>query len=751
MARLTWQNVTAPSFEDALRATASAGQLFNQGFSGLGDVATGFRERAVRDNTADATAKLMQAAAAAGGGQAGRDAVNRILANGELGYRPQDLKPDFGTTVDTLLSNYLDRENTIAGTDQTRAYTDESRNRVSIANQKLPGELENQSLTNAGLVTQNEQDQRDLDLFNATFDNKVDVSDQSVATGAYNLASLGRQDEIARARFLFDLQRAAREGETALTNANVTGQVADNTADMRVETGVNTATADNFTARVNALTGQGDLMREEANMSLLPDEINVTTAETQASLDARQNKLDKTDPASVVEQLYFDVLSNGGSEQDVLARIRESGNKNLAAAYALYDTSQLAKIFKSSPDAVLAANEYSQPATTAIQSQLAEQQAQINTLPFGSAYDKFTSGNALSEMESRSAIRESFNPKDAEPSEYDDIWNSQGGVEDFVNELMTEYGTKVGYENVADLVMNFAEGSGWGPLQQQRSVAKQEIRDRLASMAQDFEDGTTARQVEGIKLLTGNIEAKQQRLTSAREALARAIDTGDQKKIEAARTRITEIEDSLGMNPDRTGQAPYAPVSPVQLVDPAAARFEQALRDAATSTPPMPADAQAPAVMVGPTVEAARGTNNTPGQVAPADVASTQLSMENVNFDQWNNMSTAERRAAGLPETALGFQNQEFVNDPVNWARKQIGMAPVSPNNAPAQRTIENPPSWFTNSTTPATTLADVPPQWAAARPSSNKQAVIDAWNRLSRREKSRVIKEERAALLNAQ
>jgi hypothetical protein len=165
----------------------------------------------------------------------------------------------------------------------------------------------------------------------------------------------------------------------------------------------------------------------------------------------------------------------------------------------------------------------------------------------------------------------------------------------------------------------------------------------------------------------------------------------------------------------------------------------------------MPADAQAPAVMVGPTVAAARGTKNTSGRAAPADTTSPQLSMENVNFDQWNNMSTAERRAAGLPETALGFQNQEFVNDPVNWARRQIGMAPVSPNNAPAQRTIENPPSWFTNSTTPATTLADVPPQWAAARPSSNKQAVIDAWNRLSRKEKSRVIKEERAALLNAQ
>lgn len=730
MARLTWQNVTAPSFEDALRATASAGQLFNQGFSGLGDVATGFRERAVRDNTSDATAKLMQAAAAAGGGQAGRDAVNRILANGELGYRPQDLSSDFGTTVDTMLSNYLDREGTIASTDQTRAYTDESRNRVSIANQKLPFEL------------------TELDLGNQTTAEELALNK---ALNPLTIAERTRQDRIANASFLYDVQRAAREGRTALTNANVLGRVADNTADMRVETGVNTATADNFTARVNALTGQGDLMREEANMSLLPDEINVTTAETQASLDARQKKLDKTDPASVVEQLYFDVLSNGGSEQDVLARIRESGNKNLAAAYASFDTSQLAKVFKSSPDAVLAANEYSQPATTAIQSQLAEQQAQINTLPFGSAYETFTSDNAMSEMEARASIKDSFKPSDADPEDYDRIWNSRGGVNDFVNEVMRDYGSKVGYENVADLVMNYAEGSGWGPLQQQDAVAKQEIRDRLASMAQDFEDGTTARQVEGIKLLTGNIEAKQQRLTSAREALARAIDTGDQKKIEAARTRITEIEDSLGMNPDRTGQAPYAPVSPVQLVDPAAARFEQALRDAATSTPIMPTDGQGLAIIGGPTVAAARGTNNTPGQVAPVDVASPQLSMENVNFDQWNNMSTAERRAAGLPETALGFQNQEFVNDPVNWARRQIGMAPVSPNNAPAQRTIENPPSWFTNSTTPATTLADVPPQWAAARPSSNKQAVIDAWNRLSRKEKSRVIKEERAALLNAQ
>lgn len=730
MARLTWQNVAAPSFEDALRATASAGQLFTQGFSGLGDVATGFRERAVRDNTADATAKLMQAAAAAGGGQAGRDAVNRILANGELGYKPQDLSSDFGTTVDTMLSNYLDRESTIAGTDQTRAYTDESRNRVSIANQKLPFEL------------------TELDLGNKT---KAEALALSTALNPLTIAERTRQDALARASYEDDLRRAAIEGRTAFVNADVLGQIADQTAATRVRTGTNNAAADYSAARVNALTGSRLLDKEQILQSTWDRELDLLNKQNTKRLDTEEAVLNKTDPASVIEKLYFDVFNKGGTEDDVRAIVRESEDSNLIAAFATFDTSKLSNVFKSSPDAVSAAGQYTQQATTAIETLLAEQQAQINTLPFGSAYDKFTSGNALSEMESRSAIRESFNPKDAEPSEYDDIWNSQGGVEDFVNELMTEYGTKVGYENVADLVMNFAEGSGWGPLQQQRSVAKQEIRDRLASMAQDFEDGTTARQVEGIKLLTGNIEAKQQRLTSAREALARAIDTGDQKKIEAARTRITEIEDSLGMNPDRTGQDPRAPVSPVQFVDPTAARFEQAMRDAATNTPPMPADAQAPAVMVGPTVAAARRTNNTPGPVAPADTTSPQLSMENVNFDQWNNMSTAERRAAGLPETALGFQNQEFVNDPVNWARRQIGMAPVSPNNAPAQRTIENPPSWFTNSTTPATTLADVPPQWAAARPSSNKQAVIDAWNRLSRREKSRVIKEERAALLNAQ
>lgn len=737
MARLTWQNVTAPSVEEALVGTTAAGRLFNQGLSGLGDVVTGFRERAVRDNTADATAKLMQAAAAAGGGQAGRDAVNRILANGELGYRPQDLKPDFGTTVDTLLSNYLDRESTIATTGQTRAYTDESRNRVSIANQKLPFELKELDLgnqTTAEALTQSK-------LMNPLL-----VEQQQFLNN-----DLERADEVGRAGQEAAVDVAAITGDTNRINENVLNEVAKQTAATRVRTGTNNAAADYSAARVRALTGSRLVDQEQITQSTWDRELGLLDEQNTKRLDTAEAVLNKTDPASVVEQLYFDVLSNGGSEQDVLARIRESGNKNLAAAYASFDTSKFSDVFKSSPDAILAANEYSQPATTAIQSQLAEQQAQINTLPFGSAYETFTSDNAMSEMEARASIKDSFKPSDADPEDYDRIWNSRGGVNDFVNEVMRDYGSKVGYENVADLVMNYAEGSGWGLLQQQDAVAKQEIRDRLASMAQDFEDGTTARQVEGIKLLTGNIEAKQQRLTSAREALARAIDTGDQKKIEAARTRITEIEDSLGMNPDRTGQAPYAPVSPVQLVDPAAARFEQALRDAATSTPIMPTDGQGLAIIGGPTVAAARGTNNTPGQVAPADVASPQLSMENVNFDQWNNMSTAERRAAGLPETALGFQNQEFVNDPVNWARRQIGMAPVSPNNAPAQRTIENPPSWFTNSTTPATTLADVPPQWAAARPSSNKQAVIDAWNRLSRREKNRVIKEERAALLNAQ
>lgn len=737
MARLTWQNVAAPSFEDALRGTYYAGDLFKNGFSGLGDVATGFRERAVRDNTADATAKLMQAAAAAGGGQAGRDAVNRILANGELGYRPQDLKPDFGTTVDTLLSNYLDRESTIATTGQTRAYTDESRNRVSIANQKLPFELKELDLGNKTTAEALTQSKRMNPLL---------VEQQQFVNNG-----LERADEVGRAGQEAAVDVAAITGDTNRINANVLKEVADKTAATRVRTGTNNAAADYSAARVRALTGSRLLDKEQIIQKTWDRELDLLNRQNTKRLDTEEAVLNKTDPASVIEQIYFDVFNKGGTEDDVRAIVRESEDPNLIAVFDTFDRSKLSNLFKSSPDAVSAAGQYTQSASIAIESLLEKQQAQINTLPFGSAYEKFTSNNAISEMEARASIKDSFKPSDTDPEDYDRIWNSRGGVNDFVNEVMRDYGSKVGYENVADLVMNYAEGSGWGPLQQQDAVAKQEIRDRLASMAQDFEDGTTARQVEGIKLLTGNIEAKQQRLTSAREALARAIDTGDQKKIEAARTRITEIEDSLGMNPDRTGQAPYAPVSPVQLVDPAAARFEQALRDAATSTPPIPADAQAPAVMVGPTVEAAKGTNNTPGQVAPADTTSPQLSMENVNFDQWNNMSTAERRAAGLPETALGFQNQEFVNDPVNWARRQIGMAPVSPNNAPAQRTIENPPSWFTNSTTPATTLADVPPQWAAARPSSNKQAVIDAWNRLSRREKSRVIKEERAALLNAQ
>jgi hypothetical protein len=257
MARLTWQNVAAPSFEDALRATASAGQLFTQGFSGLGDVATGFRERAVRDNTADATAKLMQAAAAAGGGQAGRDAVNRILANGELGYKPQDLSSDFGTTVDTMLSNYLDREGTIASTDQTRAYTDESRNRVSVANQKLPYELTKLDLGNKTEAESLAQSKRMNPLL---------VEQQEFVNNG-----LRRTDQFGEAVQPFLVEKGVTEAQTNAIKAKTDNAVTNATQLTDRDRRITEADTQLTQAQTNSLTAQDNLSVAQNNSAALPD------------------------------------------------------------------------------------------------------------------------------------------------------------------------------------------------------------------------------------------------------------------------------------------------------------------------------------------------------------------------------------------------------------------------------------------------------------------------------------------------
>lgn len=301
MARLTWQNVAAPSFEDALRGTYYAGDLFKNGFSGLGDVATGFRERAVRDNTADATAKLMQAAAAAGGGQAGRDAVNRILANGELGYKPQDLSSDFGTTVDTLLSNYLDRENTIAGTGLTRAQTTSAIDSNNRANEMQPYEIDNKvadtaykgALTSASIGGEKR----------AQLKFPEELKNQKLENTRLDIGNRQANSELNEYKYRIPGNRTIFDGTVA--TAIDKEAIRQATAPANLAAAINNANAGEVASEVNLTDTLGTRIVANNNYANLPD---VEAERLASAADARADS--QRERAEVEERRKGEALAN---------------------------------------------------------------------------------------------------------------------------------------------------------------------------------------------------------------------------------------------------------------------------------------------------------------------------------------------------------------------------------------------------------------------------------------------------------
>jgi hypothetical protein len=112
--RITWQNVAAPDFRDALMGTRQAGDSFSEAFGTLADLAGDYRNLQKETASNDAITKAL--------GITDPDALAQAAANGGL-FNPQDMTAEAMDFFQNRRSTLLDDRNTQATTAGTQART----------------------------------------------------------------------------------------------------------------------------------------------------------------------------------------------------------------------------------------------------------------------------------------------------------------------------------------------------------------------------------------------------------------------------------------------------------------------------------------------------------------------------------------------------------------------------------------------------------------------------------------------------
>lgn len=112
--RITWQNVAAPDFSDALTGVRQAGSAFREGFDGLANIAGDIRQGQMERATNDAITKAL--------GITDPNQLAQAIASGQLG-NPTDLTAEGMEFLQGQRSQLLTDQSTIASTEGTRAET----------------------------------------------------------------------------------------------------------------------------------------------------------------------------------------------------------------------------------------------------------------------------------------------------------------------------------------------------------------------------------------------------------------------------------------------------------------------------------------------------------------------------------------------------------------------------------------------------------------------------------------------------
>lgn len=127
--RITWQNVAAPSFRDALAGVRQAGDAFSEGFENLAGIAGDIRQRQKEAASADAITRAL--------GITDPTALAEAVSSGEF-YDPRDLTADALNFFTNQRGSLLQDQQTIASTAGTRARTAQTQYNLSRARERDP-------------------------------------------------------------------------------------------------------------------------------------------------------------------------------------------------------------------------------------------------------------------------------------------------------------------------------------------------------------------------------------------------------------------------------------------------------------------------------------------------------------------------------------------------------------------------------------------------------------------------------------
>ena len=477
MARLTWKNVTAPDFSDAIQATYGAGNQIGKGFNNIGGAADDYRnfiqEQASNKAMLDAAQFKDSAswdAAMANGGEAG--------LNIAPGYATENLSNFVNDRRTTLLGN----ENTQAGT----AYS-KTQNANAIQDQTM----------------ENEEYAYDLEQRGITED--LRIRDEQELTAVTNMVRSGQKPE--------EVYNAISNNPN-LTEAEKARQLT--LAESQFNTRTDTA-LDQQSKTTNIEAAELRIKTAEENQAFAKDKREKDLADAERKAAEIETVGALADTVYSKEALIRAIQDNKAYDQATQARmlkhVDEMGDGAFTVDQAIVDATAQNKEF------IFAAGNIKNTAD--------DLALQVSANPLVGIYNRAakareTSSNPIADIlkEIRAEVVDGRKLTK----------NSAKDIQNFYNEMMETY-PKVGGHLIAEMIRDTKKGQWWWGTKGVR-IDKEKVRGYAKTFSDDDQVNAIQKQRNGFDLKNKQIAGQQTALANATQRYNLATQRGDQAEIE---------------------------------------------------------------------------------------------------------------------------------------------------------------------------------------------------------------------------
>lgn len=222
MARITWQNVTAPDLSTSRAALQQAGNSFNRGFEGFADTFRDIEQQQKDAYSQEALARLAQVS--------DPNQLNQMMASGGLASLgitdPRYLNAD-------AMQNILGRPKTLFDNQNTAANTANTMSTMRRRDALLQGEIDqaaaNLGLTNAqtGLTyAQTDQTRQNMDFAAQKLPKNLALLDQQIAQTKSQIEIAQNQDQREADRLKRELTVLEEQKDRVINSDNISQLIA---------------------------------------------------------------------------------------------------------------------------------------------------------------------------------------------------------------------------------------------------------------------------------------------------------------------------------------------------------------------------------------------------------------------------------------------------------------------------------------------------------------------------------------------